>query len=126
MEKIYPVTNSFLFLPNQTMKHYQHIYQSPSITRSLNTRMCFFGKNYISNETLSQLLHPSRYMFLMGYQFHSHSLLNSIAHGVIPIVIVIDFPEILEYGIESSNVILLDLYNTFTFEDTPLFKRIRL
>ena len=71
-------------------------------------------------QTHPQLLQQSYYLFLMTHHLHSHSLLNRMTHRVI--LFIIDLSEILAYSIDFSNTILLDLYNTFTFEESPLFK----
>lgn len=79
----------------------------------------FLGGGYIADEEFSLLLTQSDYIFLLTYQLHSLSLLRSMANGVIPIVM--DLPEIINYGVSEENAILLKIYSKLAQKDNPVF-----
>lgn len=82
----------------------------------------FTGGAYVSDGELTTLLKKTDYVFLLTYQLHSISLLKSMAYGAVPIVM--NLPEIMDYGINDDNAVILNCFDNLSFDANPYFDRL--
>lgn len=121
-KKLYP-EDSFIFLSNEVNYHFL----SSCISRELYDevvgyeKVLFLGNNYIKDDEFSKILVNADYIFLLSYQLHTISILKSMAYGVIPIVI--DLPEIVNYGINEENAVMLKCYKNLIFEKNSVYNQ---